>query len=165
MNYYKKYLKYKNKYLNLKGGKPIEPFTGLIIPEYPEDIDIPIYTEEEINNFFDIFNYPRVDIPVHQYYASIQSPLKENLIVNSINLDNLKRHLILHLDNGEYVNVASLPGDLPSIIWAKKNNGNIQLYNSQIDMQQEPPYSGLKHFLTGFRAARFLFQYQALSRG
>jgi hypothetical protein len=44
MNYYKKYLKYKNKYLYLKGGKPIEPvieppriepITGLELPRNP----------------------------------------------------------------------------------------------------------------------------------
>ncbi len=162
MNYYEKYLKYKNKYLYLKGGKPVEQFTGLELPNDPEDIDIPAYTEEQINDFFDILNHPRGEMLDNQYYLSIQSPLRENLIQNRINLDNLRAHLMRHLRDREYVNVASLQGEhYPSIIWARKNGDNIQLYAYMIDnLQQTPQNSGLARFLAGYHPAQFLFQYQ-----
>ena len=161
MNYYEKYLKYKNKYLYLKGGKPVEQFTGLELPNDPEDIDIPAYTEEQINGFFNILNHPRGEMPDNQYYLSIQSPLRENLIQNRINLDNLRAHLMRHLRDREYVNVASLQGEhFNSVIWARKNGDNIQLYDYAIDnLQQTPQNSGLALFLAGYHPAQFLFQY------
>jgi hypothetical protein len=68
-----------------------------------------------------------------------------------------------HLDNREYVNVASLPVEhFHSVIWARKNGNNIQLYDYMIEnLQQTPQNSGLARFLAGYRPAQFLFQYQA----
>ncbi len=174
MNYYKKYLKYKNKYLYLKGGKPIEPViepvivpiivpiivpvieppriepnTGTELPRNPQVMDIHIMDEEEVEDFYTNYvisrrNYDELN---ENYYDHIAQPLRYTLIQNRINLVNLRNYIERNLQVNEYINISFwFRGDV--FVWARNNNGNIEYYACISEEYQNPQYSGLARFLT-----------------
>ena len=173
INYYKKYLKYKNKYLYLKGGKPLEPViepprieppriepnTGTELPINPQVMNIHIMDEEEVHDFYTnwVISLHNNDELNENYYAHITQPLRNTLIQNRINLVNLRNYIERNLLVNEYINISFwFRGDV--LVWARNNNGNIEYYACISEQYQNPQNSGLARFLTDYVPSQFFSQ-------
>ena len=159
MNYYKKYLKYKKKYLYIKGGKPIEPNTRIepitrtVLPLYPQQLRLRIFNERGINDFFEEMSR----LERHRdgnFLGEIQSPLLQIILHNRINLVNLRTYLQNHLLPNEYINIAWWPNGATTT-WARKTGDNLELYAAEQEQYYDPPNSRLALFLRNYTPSTF----------
>ena len=153
MNYYKKYLKYKKKYLYIKGGKPIEPITRTVLPLNPQQLRLRIFNERGINDFFEEMSRLERHRDVN-FLGEIQSPLLEIILHNRINLVNLRTYLQNHLLPNEYINIAWWPNGATTT-WARKTGDNLELYAAEQEQYDDPPNSRLALFLRNYTHSTF----------